>query len=136
MAETRTGKCLCGAVSYSVIWPPAMTMACHCKDCQRQAGTILSVISAFPMESVTINGTLKTFHGTGESGGTVLRKFCGECGSPVLSEIPQAQFASMYFIKAGTLDDTSGVTPSAHLWTSSAQDWFPFPEGAVKVEKQ
>ena len=38
-----TGKCLCGAISYSVENPPALTGVCHCKNCQRQAG------SAFPL---------------------------------------------------------------------------------------
>lgn len=113
-----------------------MMIACHCKDCQRQAGSVLSTIAAFPKDSVTISGEPKVFHGKGESGRTVLRKFCGDCGSPILSEIPQDSFADMYFVKAGTLDDTSGLTPAAHLWTASAQDWFPFPEGAAKIGKQ
>ena len=97
---------------------------------------MLSTIAAFPKDSVTISGEPKVFHGKGESGRTVLRKFCGDCGSPILSEIPQDSFADMYFVKAGTLDDTSGLTPAAHLWTASAQDWFPFPEGAAKIGKQ
>jgi hypothetical protein len=136
MAETRSGGCLCGAIRYEVTWPPAATVICHCKDCQRQAGSAMSIIAAVPRDALTITGELTTYQGTGESGGPVFRRFCGTCGSPIISEIPGPQTEGMAYIKAGTLDDTSGLTPSAHIWASSAQDWFPIPKGAVRVEKQ
>ena len=63
-----------------------------------------------------------------------MRKFCSTCGSPVVTEIPA--MPDMLFIKSGTLDDTSGAAPAAHLWTTSAQKWFAFPEGAAKVDRQ
>ena len=31
-----TGRCLCGAVTYSVDADPVIQAACHCTDCQRQ----------------------------------------------------------------------------------------------------
>ncbi len=33
------GGCLCGAVRYSVSAEPAMQAVCHCRNCQRQAGS-------------------------------------------------------------------------------------------------
>jgi hypothetical protein len=136
MTDKRSGHCLCGAISYEVAWPPAAVMACHCKDCQRQAGTVLSVIAAVPLDSVSVTGSLKTYVSHGETGGEVLRRFCGDCGSPIMSEIPREPFMGMAYLKAGTLDNTDDLAPSAHLWTSSAQHWFPFPEGCVKIDKQ
>jgi hypothetical protein len=136
VTEARTGGCLCGAVRYTASGTPAMVLACHCKNCQRQSGSALSIIAAYPRDAVSISGTLTAYHDTGETGGDVIRKFCGKCGSPVLSDIPQAHFAEMVFIKTGTMDDTSGITPVTHLWTASAQDWFVYPDGVPKVEKQ
>jgi hypothetical protein len=52
---------------------------------------------------------LKTYHDTGESGQPVLRQFCDECGSPVISDV--AVMPDILFIKAGTLDDTSWLSP-------------------------
>lgn len=136
MTDKRTGGCLCGAVRYTAQGAPVMVMACHCKNCQRQSGSALSIIAAFPREAVTIEGELTAYHDTGESGGAVIRKFCGTCGSPVVSDIPQAQFAALLFVKTGTMDDPTGLTPTTHLWTASAQDWFAYPEGVPKVERQ
>jgi hypothetical protein len=135
-SETRSGGCLCGAIRYEIPWPPAAIVACHCKDCQRQAGTVMSVIAAVPRDAVKVTGTLKTFDGQSETGDVVYRRFCGDCGSPIMSEIPRGQSVGLAYIKAGTLDDNSGLLPAAHVWASSAQDWFPFPDGAVKIDKQ
>jgi hypothetical protein len=32
-------------------------------------------------------------------------------------------------LKAGTLDDTSGLTPDAHYWTKRKQPWVHIPAG-------
>ncbi len=32
-------------------------------------------------------------------------------------------------IKAGTLDDTSTLSPDAHYWTQRKQPWVQIPEG-------
>jgi hypothetical protein len=136
MIDKRTGGCLCGAVRYEVEGPPAMVLACHCKNCQRQSGSALSTIAAFPRSAVTIKGTLTAYHDTGDSGGAVVRKFCAICGSPVVSDILQDQFAEMMFVKTGTLDDTTAIEPTAHLWTESAQDWFAFPAGVSQLLQQ
>ena len=42
------GGCLCGKVRYASTADPVMTAVCHCKDCQKQAGTAFSVIVAVP----------------------------------------------------------------------------------------
>lgn len=136
MSETRSGGCLCGAVRYEVAWPPLGVTACHCTHCQKQSGSALSIIARVPRGAVKMTGVLTDFHDTAESGGAVIRRFCGKCGSPVLSEIPQEPWNAFLFIKTGTRDDTSGLSPASHWWTSSAQDWFIFPDDAVMMERQ
>jgi hypothetical protein len=32
-------------------------------------------------------------------------------------------------VRAGTLDDTSWLRPTAHFWTRSKQPWIVLPEG-------
>ena len=39
-------------------------------------------------------------------------------------------------VKPGTLDDTSGLKPDMHLWTSSKQPWITIPDGVEAYEKQ
>ncbi|WP_298469117.1 GFA family protein [uncultured Erythrobacter sp.] len=118
----QTGGCLCGAVRYTVAAEPLMCVTCHCKNCQRQAGTALSVIVGVPEDAVSFTGELKTYNDTGDSGATVRRQFCPECGSPVFTLVDEPK--GVMFVKAGTLDDTSNLKPAFHCYTKSKQDWI------------
>jgi hypothetical protein len=134
--ESREGGCLCGAVRYSVAWPPMMIATCSCRNCQKQAGSALSVIAMVAQSSMELSGTLSTYEDKGESGDAVFRKFCGKCGSPILTEVPSASAQGIAIIKAGTLDNSTDVQPSLHYWTCSAPSWMVFPEGGTKLDQQ
>jgi hypothetical protein len=116
-----TGGCLCGEVRYEMTTDPLMCVTCHCKNCQRQAGSALSIIVGVPEGSVEIQGEVKTYNDTGDSGAIVQRQFCGDCGSPVFTRVEHPP--GVMFIKAGTMDDTSSLKPSSHCYTKSAQGW-------------
>jgi hypothetical protein len=134
--NVRHGGCLCGAVRYSVQWPPVLVATCHCKNCQKQAGSALSVVAFVKREQLELTGALSTYEDVGATGDPVYRKFCGKCGSPVITETPSAAADGNIFIKAGTLDQTSDLAPTLHFWTNSAQDWFVFPETGQCLETQ
>lgn len=134
MADLREGGCLCGAVRYSVDWSPMVVATCCCKNCQKQAGSAMSVIAMMPKAALTLSGELKSYEDQGDSGNPLLRNFCPTCGSPVTSEIPAAP--ELVIVKVGSLDDQSGVVPTVNYWTCSAADWVTFPEGSVSLEKQ
>jgi hypothetical protein len=117
------GHCLCGKITYSCASEPLFTGICHCRDCQRQTGTSFSLNVAVPRGSLNIEGqTLKTFDEVGGSGLLVRRKFCGNCGSTILSY--SQSMPDWEFVKAGTLDDTSDLNPSIEIWCESAQLWI------------
>lgn len=122
MNETNlSGGCLCGRIRYQSDAAPAIVAICHCRNCQRQAGSAFSVLAGVPKASLTITGeeNLKTYEDRGdESGQPVLRKFCSNCGSPLISDV--ASFPDMQFIKAGTLDDPSTLEPQMQFWCDSA----------------
>ena len=116
-----TGRCLCGQASYEVEGRPLATAVCHCRNCQRQAGTAFSVIVAVPSDAVSLTGELKTFHDEADSGRVLQRKFCPECGSPLFSVA--ADDPGTTFVKAGTLDDVADIRPEFQVWCASAQPW-------------
>lgn len=123
MSNSRTGHCLCGAVSYEHSGDPAVVAICHCDDCQRHSGSSFSVNVGVPVDGLRVTGdALKTVQTVGSGSGRPReRKFCGECGSPlyvVLEELPE-----LAFIKAGTLDDRSEVIPTVEIWCDRAQPW-------------
>ncbi|MFA7585236.1 MAG: GFA family protein [Novosphingobium sp.] len=136
MAHSRTGGCLCGAVRYEAQWPPAALVVCHCRNCQKQAGSALSVVGVLPREGLTLTGELRVYEDRGTTGQPVFRKFCPTCGSPVVTDTPAAEAQGLIFIKAGTLDETTDLQPTLHYWKQSAQGWFVFPEGVECLETQ
>jgi hypothetical protein len=117
----HTGGCLCGKIRYTLNADPLLCVTCHCKNCQRQAGSALSIIIGVPEAAVQIVGEVTTYNDTGDSGATVRRQFCNTCGSPVFTRIDSPP--GMMFIKAGTLDDTTMLKPAFHCYTKSKQDW-------------
>lgn len=128
-SQRHHGGCLCGAVRYSVPWPPLLVATCQCDNCQKQAGSALSIIAFFPRDQVQIVGKLTTYHDKGLSGDAVDRQFCGTCGSPVLTDTEGARTQGLRFIKAGTLDHRADLLPTRHYWTKSAQQWLVMPAG-------
>lgn len=42
---------------------------------------------------------------------------------------------AIHFIRAGTLDDRSGVAPDVHIFTSSKQDWMILPQGVPAFDE-
>jgi len=109
-------------VRYTISAEPFLCVACHCKNCQLQAGTVLSIVIGVAETAVSFTGELKTYNDIGDSGAAVRRQFCPECGSPVFTRVDQPE--GVMFVKAGTLDDTSDLKPAAHCYTKSKQDWI------------
>lgn len=135
-AAALEGKCLCGAVRYSVNAKPLAVVACHCRSCQRQSGSAFSIVVVVPRDSLAVEGTLKTFNDCGTSAQPVYRKFCPECGSPVLTDTPAAEAQGIIFIKGGTADEAQRLQPTIHYWAARAHDWITFPEHSVVLERE
>jgi hypothetical protein len=128
-----SGRCLCGSVSYNSNADPSFTAVCHCTHCQKSGGAF-SVNLGMPADSVALAGaTLASYEDTGTSGNVLNRMFCSKCGSAVATDAKS--FPGVLFVKAGTLDDTSWVKPSLHIWTDSAQGWVVIDGDAQKVPK-
>jgi hypothetical protein len=81
------------------------------------------MIVGVPADALQIEGeSLASFTTIGtDSGNKVARKFCRECGSPIVSVSEGSP--AMVFIKAGTLNDKSWFEPQMHVWCDSAQPW-------------
>jgi hypothetical protein len=116
-----TGGCLCGRVRYIVTGEPAFSGLCHCRNCQRYTGSAFEALIAFPAASVSVQGELKTYDDTGDSGQPVHRHFCPNCGSGVVNEVDV--LPGVMIVLAGTLDDPAAFKPTMDVYWSSAQPW-------------
>lgn len=130
---SKDGGCLCGAVRYSVTGDIITQVVCHCRNCQKQAGSAFSVLFLAAEGDVTVTGELRTYEDTGDSGDKVMRQFCPICGSPIFSLLPG--MPGVKIVKAGTLDDPAWLEPKMHVWCDSAQPWFAIDPDAQQLAK-
>ena len=127
------GGCLCGAVRYKSDSEPVLTAICHCKHCQKQAGSAFSIVLAVPRGSLAVTGAeLKSYEDTTESGQYLYRKFCGNCGSPIISDA--GLLPDLLFIKAGTLDDATWLKPEIQIWGTHQLPCAELKGGVPKVD--
>jgi len=136
LAMARTGRCLCGAVTYELDGDLIATAICHCEHCQRQSGGAFSVNLVAHESQLSVTGELSTYEETGEHGDNVYvrRRFCGSCGSPIVSELSLS--AGVIAVKAGSLDDKSDVNPTVEVWCVDRQPWVDLPNMAVSLDRE
>jgi hypothetical protein len=131
----HTGGCLCGAIRYSISAPIAELRACHCIDCQRASGAHGAVVAFVKRETFKLlQGTPKRYAKKADSGRTLMRYFCGDCGSSLYSH--RESMPEVIGVRAGTLDDSSDLKITAHIWTKSAQPWSYIDPGAKHYQGQ
>ena len=121
MATPFSGGCLCGAIRYECSADPLLALNCHCRDCQRASGSAFASVLAVPKDALKITGEPKYHDVKADSGNTISRGFCPECGSPLFTKLSARP--DLVGIRAASLDDPSWHKPAMDIYTSSAQPW-------------
>ncbi|MFD1912356.1 GFA family protein [Halodurantibacterium flavum] len=123
MPETKTGACLCGAISYRVTGPVGPVYFCHCSQCRRQTGHYLAS-AAVAATDVTISGEENlVWFASSETG---RRGFCRSCGSTLFWK---EEGGSSVDIAAGSFDQPSGLTPGVHIYVADKGDYYEIGDG-------
>ena len=123
MAETYQGSCLCTAVSYALLAPPKAVSHCHCSQCRKGHGAAFASYGSVPRSALRIlrgASSIKTY----ASSPTVLREFCGECGSTLFWSRSQGEFADWISIALGTLDTAFLPQKEKHVHVDCAAPWY------------
>ncbi|HEU0258845.1 MAG TPA: GFA family protein [Burkholderiales bacterium] len=138
-----TGSCLCRAIRYEVNIPITELRQCHCTDCQKVSGAGGTVNALIASSAFRItHGEPRRFTKVADSGRTLHRFFCADCGSPIYSQ--REVTPEMMTLRAGTLDNAPPMKVVAHIWTASARSWahidpatqrFPGQPDAPAVKK-
>ena len=122
MPAPLSGSCLCGAIRYTISVPVTELRACHCTHCQKASGAAGSINAVVPSAAFQITqGTPKRYAATANSGRTLYRYFCGDCGSPIYSQ--RATDPETVVVRSGTFDNVEGMNITANIWTRSARPW-------------
>jgi len=117
MGARAAGGCLCGAISYRVDGPLRDVVFCHCTRCRRTHGHFAAYTACArdDLELVEARG-LRWYESDGRR-----RGFCAECGASVFWE---REGSSTISISAGTLEEPTGLSPSHHIFTGDAGDYY------------
>jgi hypothetical protein len=123
------GGCSCGAVRYRLTSEPMFVHCCHCLNCQRQTGSAFVINLLIEGDRVEhLAGTPEAVDVPRDDGQRDQRIYrCPNCQVAVYSEYGGP---AILFVRAGTLDDPSQVTPDVHIYTRSKVGWVTLPESA------
>ncbi len=133
MSKLLTGGCLCGAVRFETSAAPIFSGNCHCRDCQRSSGSAFTPAIFVPEENVAIQGAVKYFESKADSGNTISRGFCPQCGSQLFAKLQALPNA--LGLRAGTLDAPENFDPKANIFTASAPHWDHMDPALPKFPK-
>ncbi|HVH52138.1 MAG TPA: GFA family protein, partial [Gaiellaceae bacterium] len=126
MSATREGGCACGAVRYRLNDEPLFTHCCHCLNCQRQTGSAFVINLLIEADRVELLSGEPYAVDVPRDDGTAQRIYrCPDCQVAVYSEYT---WPELLFVRGGTLDDPSSVSPDVHISTKSKQSWVELPE--------
>lgn len=117
------GRCLCGAVDWTVDGPLERMTHCHCARCRKAHGTPFATYAFAPAAGVRMRGVERVTRYASSPG--FVRGFCGECGSVV----PSAEVDGRLEIPIGSLTTDPGVRPVAHIFVASKASWYPITDG-------
>ena len=119
----REGGCLCGKVRFRITAPPLLTMACHCKGCQRLTAGPFSLSAAVPSEGFEVlagEPVIGALHGEHR------HFFCDYCKSWLYTRPHGMDW--FVNVRATMLDDAEGfTTPFVETAASEKLGWVTTP---------
>jgi hypothetical protein len=112
---------------------PQTVYTCHCTACQRLTSSAFSMGLVVAETAFRLSGVEpKPLQRVADSGRVNTRLVCPECGSWICG-LPRD---GLVRVRAGSLDDTSWLRPTRHIWTRSKQPWITFAPGDEIFEAQ
>ena len=133
MGDSFEGGCFCKAVRYRLTSLPMIVHCCHCLNCQSQTGSAFVINALIETDRIELLG--------GEPVGTELQSGgggphdvyrCPDCLTAVWSDYGRRP--GLRFVRVGTLDDPTTLSPDVHIFTRSKQPWVGLPENIPAFE--
>ena len=113
-----SGSCLCGAVKYNGNTDVKMVINCHCTDCQKVTGSVYGTMLFVSENDIEVTGEVSEFSHPADSGNTLTKIFCNQCGSQVMGKNTMRE--GVIGLRAGTLDQKDLIAPQMNIFCDSA----------------
>jgi hypothetical protein len=105
---------------------------CHCLNCQRQTGSAFVINLLIEADRLEILAGTPQQVGVPRDDSSVQQIFrCPDCEVAVFSEYGPPQ---VRFVRSGTLDDPTDITPDVHIFTRSKVGWVTLPPESPAFE--
>jgi len=121
----RRASCSCGQLNLTIEGEAARISMCHCLECQRRTGAVISNQARFRREQITFAGKSAAWTRTAESGNAITFHFCPTCGSTVYWE--GQGFPGYVMVAIGTFADPNFPGPTISGWEVSRHLWLTLP---------
>jgi hypothetical protein len=131
--STFEGTCTCQFVQYRMTRRPLFVHCCHCRWCQREAGSAFALNAMIEAENVVVLSgepevvLTPTNSGKGQK---IIR--CPQCRVALWSNYAGAG-DSVHFVRVGTLFEPDLLPPDIHIYTASKQPWVILPSDTPSV---
>jgi hypothetical protein len=116
------GRCLCGAVQYTVSSEPVARRTCWCRLCQYLSAGGGTVNALFKRADVTVQGETCDYASI------------AACGTPMFGYAEER--AHLLVVRVGTMENPSACAPVATIWASQAPSWACINHTLPQIEGQ
>ena len=115
--------CACGAVRLSFKGKVLSMFLCSCEDCQKATGTGHSAVILVRADDVTLSGDVRSFARPSDSGATLTRSFCPQCGTPIMARSSRAD--GLLMLPAGLFGAAAAewYQPNQLIFSRSHREW-------------
>lgn len=129
-SDLLEGKCLCGAVRYTVADEFIYAMNCHCSNCRRATGSAFKPFGGIERDKLAIASGEDNLLLYGGVNAHDVRCKC--CGSLLYSVVRGGAFVH---VTLGTLIDAPNIAPTKHIFVGSKAPWFVITDDLPRHEE-
>lgn len=116
------GACMCGSVQIRITALPMLTLACHCRGCQKFSASAFSLTTMFPSESFSCTGPLLV---GGLKDPDRVHHFCKSCMNFIYSQIKGAEHRVN--VRTSVLHNAAMFEPFVEVMTDAKLPWVHVP---------
>lgn len=128
-----TGQCLCGQVQFESTGDIVFQGNCHCKDCRQVTGAAFATLVFVDTETLKVVGDVKSFDHTVDSGNTLTKQFCPNCGSAMFGR--SAGRPERVALRGGQIDQQALISPQFNVYAGSKMDCTVLDAGIPAFDK-
>jgi len=127
---TKSGRCLCGKVSFEYQGAELWCGHCHCESCRRNCSAPFTTFVGVLRQCARFTGAAPTIYASSSG---VERLFCRDCGTPVAYR--SDRFPDEIHFYAASLDDPTAVIPQFHVFWSERLPWIELVDSLPRHER-